>query len=221
MLTYFKWIFWLTFWTLVVAIFHYTLPQVDIARVTDTYEKRIDFGENSIFWASPDVGNDVTTPNRDVFFIQTVRADGSTMVYRNEDTGWNWPPYFKFDTANLQAEAADNKSTAAAPTWVAIKHYGWRNEFLSIYPNAVGVRAVSGPDAAKGFPWLNIIIIVAFLGLVAFIWRMWRRFRAARVDPVVDGISDSFDAAGDAVSERRTRIGRWLDTWRAKENRRH
>ena len=39
-----KWVFWITFWVLVAAFFHYTLPQKDIVRVTDTYEKRIDFG---------------------------------------------------------------------------------------------------------------------------------------------------------------------------------
>ncbi len=67
------------------------------------------------------------------------------MVYRNEDTGWGWPPYFKFDTTNLQAEAADLRSTAAAPQWAIMTHYGWRNEFLSIFPNAIGIRAVDDP----------------------------------------------------------------------------
>ena len=110
-MVYLKWAFWIVVWVLIAAFFHYTLPQHDIARITDTYEKRIDFGENSIFWASPDVGNDTGAVNRDVFFIQAVRTNGRVMVYRNEDTGWGWPPYFKFDTSNLQAEAADQRST--------------------------------------------------------------------------------------------------------------
>ncbi|WP_371225765.1 DUF1523 family protein [Roseovarius sp. 2305UL8-3] len=220
-MVYLKWAFWITFWILIAAVFHYTLPQRDIVRISDTYEKRIDFGENSIFWASPDTGNDTTTVNRDVFFIQTVRAkNGRVMVYRNEDTGWGWPPYFKFDTANLQAEAGDLKATAEAPKWAIIRHYGWRNEFFSIYPNAVEVWPVDGPDAPKGLPWLNIVIIVGFLTVVLGIWRMLRRFRQRRIDPVVDDIQDSWDAAGDAVSEKRGRITRWLDTWRAKDKRR-
>ena len=213
---YVKWSFWFLFWVLVAAIFHYTLPQVDVARVTDTYEKRIDFGENSIFWASPDVGADQQTVNRDVFFIQTKRASGRVMVYRNEDTGWGWPPYFKFDTSNLQAEAADLKSTSEAPKWVAIKHYGWRNEFLSIFPNAVGVRQVAGPDASTGLPWLNITILVIFFALTFAIWRRWRRFRAARIDPVVDDLQQGVDAAGDSIAERRSRFRKWLATWRKK-----
>lgn len=216
-MVYVKWVFVFATWLLVASFLHYTLPQTDILRITDTYEKRIDFGENSIFWSNQGTGEAEDTPNRDVFFIQTVRTDGDVMVYRNEDTGWGWPPYFKFDTANLQAESADLKSTSEAPVWAAIKHYGWRNEFLSIYPNAVGVRTVSGPEASTGIPWLNIAIIVAFLAVVLGVWRLWRRFRAARIDPVVEDIQDGWDAAGDAVADRRSRLSRWLDTWRPKQ----
>lgn len=209
MLTVIRWVFGITFWVLVAGVFHYTLPQVDIVRITDTYEKRIDFGENSIFWATADVGSDGTTTNRDVFFIQTRRAKGDVMVYRNEDTGWGWPPYFKFDTSNLQAEAADAKSTADAPQYYAIKHYGWRNEFMSIFPNAISLRPVSGPDASKGIPYLNILIIVVFLAIVYGIWVRWRRFRMARIDPTLEAIEDE-------VVEQRGRMSRWLASWRKK-----
>ena len=205
-----KWVFWITFWVLVGGFFHYTLPQVDIVRVTDTYEKRIDFGENSIFWAQADVGNDGTAVNRDVFFIQTRRAKGDVMVYRNEDTGWGWPPYFKFDTSNLQAEAADAKSSGDAAKYVAIKHYGWRNEFLSIFPNAISIRAVDGPDAPKGIAWLNIFILVVFFAIVYAIWVRWRRFRMARIDPTLEAIEDD-------LVEKRGRFSRWIGTWRTKD----
>ncbi|MEM6590022.1 MAG: DUF1523 family protein [Pseudomonadota bacterium] len=218
-MVYVKWGIRVLLVLLTLAVFHYTLPQTDIVRVTDTYEKRIDFGENSIFWAAPDVGNDETLANRDVFFIQTVFPNGRVMVYRNEDTGWGWPPYFKFDTSNLQAEASDLKSTVETPKWVAIKHYGWRNEFYSIFPNAIAVWAVSGPDATKAIPWVNIIIIVGFLVAVLMVWAMWRRFRAKRIDPMMDGIGEGFDAAGDAVAARRGRVRAWLDTWKPKHKR--
>ena len=212
---YVKWAFWITFWLLVAAFFHYTLPQHDIARITDTYERRIDFGENSIFWASPDVGSDGTLNNRDVFFIQTVQPDGDVMVYRNEDTGWGWPPYFKFDTSNLQAEAADLRSTSANPTWVAITHYGWRNEFMSIFPNAVSVKRVEGPDATI-IPWVSFIVLLFFAALAWGLWVRWKRFRAARIDPLVSDMGDSWDAAGHNLNERRGRFSRWLDSWKQK-----
>ncbi|MFY0679129.1 MAG: DUF1523 family protein [Thalassovita sp.] len=215
-MVYVKWAFWGVFWLFIVAFFHYTLPQHDIARVTDTYEKRIDFGENSIFWASADSGNAATAANRDVFFVQTKLPNDNVMVYRNEDTGWGWPPYFKFDTSNLQADAVDLKSTAADPQWVVIKHYGWRNEFLSIFPNAVSVRGVDSPDV-RIIPWINIIILMLF-ALVSFaVWARWRRFRQSRIDPMLEGLEDSYDSASDALADRRGRIGRWLGTWKSKK----
>ncbi|KIN74182.1 DUF1523 domain containing protein [Sulfitobacter guttiformis KCTC 32187] len=210
MLGLIRWTFWITVWLIIAAFFHYTLPQVDIVRVTDTYEKRIDPGENRLFWAKADVGTDGTIANRDVFFIQTRRVGGDVMVYRNEDTGWGWPPYFKFDTSNLQAEAGDLKSAEANPRYVAIKHYGWRNEFLTIFPNAISVRAVDGPDASKGIPWLNIILLTLIAAVVYGIWVRWRRFRKARIDPTVEAIEDDLAEASGAVTS-------WFGSWRKKK----
>ena len=190
-MVYVKWGIIIAFWLLVGAFFHYTLPQTDIARITDTYEKRIDFGENSIFWASSGTGNAAGTVNRDVFFIQTVRTDGDVMVYRNEDTGWGWPPYFKFDTSNLQARAADLKSTSENPKWVAITHYGWRNELISIYPNAISVKQVAGPDV-RFIPWFNIVLLTVLFALFWAIRVRWKRFRARRIDPIYDEMTDGW-----------------------------
>ncbi len=189
-----RWTLIIAFWTLVAAFFHYTLPQHDVARITDTYEKRVDFGENSIFWSSPDSGNATDVVNRDVFFIQAFRTNDRPMIYRNEDTGWGWPPYFKFDTANLQAEAADltSRRNSATPQWVVIRHYGWRNEFLSIYPNAVAVWAVDSPDV-RIIPWFNIAVLIVFAAVVWAVWVRWRRFRAARIDPVLEDVGDGID----------------------------
>ena len=203
-----KWVFWITIWVLFGAFLHYTLPQTDIVRITDTFEKRQDFGGNTLFWAQADVGTDGTVANRDVFFIQTRRAKGDVMVYRNEDTGWGWPPYFKFDTSNLQAEAADYRSTEDAARWYAIKHYGWRNEFLTIFPNAISLRPVSGPDASKGIPFVNIILLTLLFALGYAIWVRWRRFRTARITPAMERIEDDF-------ADRRGRFGAW---WASKRN---
>ncbi len=217
-MVYVKWVFWGAFWLFVASFFHYTLPQHDIVRIADTYEKRVDFGENSIFWAKEDAGSAVGGVNRDVFFIQAFYENNRPMVYRNEDTSWGWPPYFKFDTANLQAEATDLKSTKDAPNWVAVKHYGWRNEFFSIYPNAVGVKSVEGPDVTI-MPWLNIVILTVFLAISWAIFVRWRRFRQARIDPVLEDMGDSLDAAGDRIAEKRGRFSGWLDSWRSKPRR--
>jgi len=209
-----KWVLILVFWGFVGGFLHYTLPQKDIVRITDTYEKRIDFGENSMFWANADAGNNAALLNRDVFFIQSRRANGAVMVYRNEDTGWGWPPYFKFDTTNLQAEAADLKSTSEAPKWGIIKHYGWRNEFLSIFPNAVSVTPVAGPDVSKGIAWLNIFILTMLAAIFWAVWVRWRRFRAARIDPILEDAGDAIEGVEAKASNVKDRLTKWLGTWR-------
>ncbi len=192
-MVYVKWVFWGIFWIIVAAFLHYTLPQHDIVRITDTYEKRVDFGENSIFWSNSGSGNADAPLNRDVFFIQAFRTNGKPMIYRNEDTGWGWPPYFKFDTSNLQAEASDliSKKSAAQAQWVSITHYGWRNEFLSIFPNAVAVKPVEGPDA-RIIPWVNIIILTLLAALVWGIWARWRKFRVRRQERKFDEYTDGW-----------------------------
>jgi len=189
----FRWIIRLVLLTLVGGFLHYTLPQHDVVRITDTYEKRVDFGSSRWFWAAADAGAAADSVNRDVFFIQAFQPDDHPMIYRNEDTGWGWPPYFKFDTANLQAEASDLTSKKGADTaqWAMVTHYGWRNEFLSIYPNAVSVRAVSGPDVTVT-PWFNIVILIVLAGLFWAVWVRWVRFRTRRVDPVTERIGDWF-----------------------------
>lgn len=204
-----RWTFWITVWVIIASFFHYTLPQTDIVRVTDTYESRENPSQYTLFWGSPDIAADGTELPRDVFFIQSRRAKGDVMVYRNEDTGWGWPPYFKFDTANLQAEAGDLVSTSQAPQFVAIRHYGWRNEFMSIYPNALSVRVVNGPDAPKGIPFLNIIILTLLAAVAYGIWVRWRRFRMARIDPTMEAIEDDFAEATGAVTG-------WFGSWRKK-----
>lgn len=187
---YAKWTFIGLLAVIVIGFLHYTLPQHDIVRIVGTENRRIDFGENSIFWASP-AGGAAQMGNRDVFFIQTQRANGKPMVYRNEDTGWGWPPYFKLDSSNLQTMAQDLVSNKADPLWVSMTHYGWRNEWLSIYPNAVSVKVVSGPDA-RIIPWFNIIFLILLLVGVLFVRRLWLRFRHRSIDPMFnDGPSDN------------------------------
>jgi hypothetical protein len=202
-----KWTFWIAVWLIIAGFLHYSLPQVDIVRITDTYEKRID--ADSIFWADAPRNVDGSAMNRDVFFIQTRRAKGDVMVYRNEDTGWGWPPYFKFDTSNLQAEAADARSVSGAPQYYALKHYGWRNEFLSIYPNAISIRAVDGPGVDKGLPWLNLIVLALLAAVTYAIWVRWRRFRRARIDPRLEAIEDD-------LAIRRSRFAEWRAARRQK-----
>lgn len=215
-MVYVKWAFWGTVWLIVGAFFHYTLPQHDIVRIVNTYEERQELGDwTRVFWSTPD-DQSTALINRDVQFIQAVTPEGKAKVYRNEDTGWHWPPYFKFDTANLYTEANDAKSTKDNPEWYSVTHYGWRNEYWSVFPNAVGLKRVDGPDATI-IPWLNIIILTLFFALIWAIWVRWRRFRAKRIDPMLEGIEDSWDDSMDTLAEKRGRVRRWLDSWKSKK----
>jgi len=199
---------------------HYYLPQRDIVKVVDTDVKRMDIKKGSPFWDSPDVGtNDEAT--RDVRFISTVRANGKTSVYRNEDTGWSFPFYLKFDSSDLSAKAQDmaNKDEQ----WVAITHYGWRIRLFSIWPNATKIKQVDGPNTFL-IPWFNI----AFLSILAFIafwiWRMIRRWKKKNVDPITDKIGEEIDEVSEAVgrhadaaqkdiAEKRSAFSKFMRRW--------
>ena len=148
---------------LVVAVFDYTLPATNIVKIVGTEVVRTELSGNSFFWASPDTGTgtDADQGNRDVRFINAVFDDGDPRVFRNEDTGWRWPPYFKFGSGNLQAEA---QNLAEKQSWVAVRHYGWRFEAMSIYPNALSMREVDSPDAGS-WNWTRTIaaVVIAFV----------------------------------------------------------
>ena len=205
---------------LVGSFLHYVLPQHDIAKITSTEIIRTDLsGWNKMFFAQADSGSAETT-SRDIRFINAERQKAwilgffprettGVMVYRNEDSGWIWPPYFKFDSADLQAEAAANISPPGQENWVVITHYGWRNRFLSIYPNAVGIRAVDGPDV-RVIPWFNIFFFV-FLGLAAlFVRAAWLQFRERMMDPALEKAGDRWDEIEAGAAEKRSRLKRWF-----------
>ena len=181
-------VFLLVFLLIVGVFFHYTLPQRDIVRITGTEVVREDFTSLNRWFFSNNENGTTASGSRDIRFINAVRANGDVIVYRNEDTGFGWPPYFKLDTADLQARATSLVSPEAAPQWVAISHYGWRMHFPTAYPNAVGLRPVAGPDVTF-FPWFNIVILLILAGLVFLAWRMWERFKDRVIDPIVDRIA--------------------------------
>jgi hypothetical protein len=208
MLKWFKWIVAALFWGFIGLTLHYTLPQRDIVYATGVEIKREDLGRNAFFWASSKTGSDVST-SRDIRFVDSVRPNGKVMVYRNEDTGWGWPPYFKLNSANLQAEIRNVVSTSADPRWVVVRHYGWRVEFMSIYPNAISVWEVDSPNADIGWPWFNTIFLGVFALVSGALFLRWRRFKAARLDPMGDAIEDRLDMAAQTIGDRSRRLGRW------------
>jgi len=108
----------------IAAAINYSMPSYDVTKVTGVEVKRVD-KDGPITKANPADG-----PTRDVYFINTQHENGKVMVYRNEDTRWGFPFYFKFGSANLQAlaQAFGNEEKT-----VEIKYYGWRPTFFTYF----------------------------------------------------------------------------------------
>ena len=213
-----------TKWTLriVAALFalgflHYTLPQHDIVKITGTYNRLTTIGsENAWAYASPDTGTAESGITRDIRFIEAAYPDGDVMVYRNEDTGWIWPPYFKYDSSNLQAEAGNLKSDSASPKWVMVTHYGWRLPILSIYPNAISVREAASPDEGV-IPYVSIVVIAFLIFAIFMIRRMWAQFWERSVEPVAAEMGETWDGVEAKATGFVGRIKAWFNRGRTKK----
>jgi hypothetical protein len=131
---------------LIGAPLHWTLPRTSIVVMTGSEVKRMDDGAGG---------------TRDVYFIFTEDPETKApRVYRNEDTGFGFPPYFKFASANLQSRAG---SLAADRARVAVTHYGWRIPMISAFPNAVSIKPVEADY--RHIPLFNILFFSSLLGL--------------------------------------------------------
>lgn len=201
-LTRLKIAFWLVAFAVVATFLHYCLPQRDVVRIVGTDVVRQDV-------RSEDAQGNPVTVTRDVRFIYTKAPDGEDRVYRNEDTGWGWPPYLKFDTADLAAQASDLVSNSDNPKWVVVRHYGWRIPIFSMFPNAVAIRPASGPDEEL-FPWFNVVFLALLMLIVLMVRGMVILFFRAHVDPVVEQIELEYDEQVGAVRRRLRRIRRWF-----------
>ncbi|ROU01038.1 DUF1523 family protein [Histidinibacterium lentulum] len=214
----------ITFLVVLALFLHYVLPQQDVARIVGTEIIRTDLsGVNRIFYAQADAGGQqldtrdlrlINTVRKRTYLLGFVRGGDQTMVYRNEDTGWIYPPYFKFDSSDLQAEANDMTSTSANPEWVVITHYGWRIRWLTVFPNAISIREAPGPDY-RPIPWVNLLVLAGLVALGFFLRAMWAQFRERTLDPIADAAGDRIDRAQAGAQERRGRFRRWLDSWKS------
>ena len=79
-------------------------------------------------------------------------------MYRNEDTGWGWPPYFKFNSADVTAQA-QSLAGETEKSWVLVTYYGWRVTLLSHFPNAIGLEKVN--KDYRHLPLFNIFFLFA------------------------------------------------------------
>ena len=191
-MTYVKWAFYAVLIAAVAALLHYSLPQRDIARITGQEVKRRD--------VTVDTGTGARTETRDVNYIYTVDTEGRERAYRNEDTDFGWPPYFKFDTADVSAVAANSVSSKDDPQWMVITHYGWRINMFSMFENVVGIREAASKDEPL-YPWFNAAVITTLILVVLLIRRFLQIFYRERIEPMVESVDQEFDEASETVSE--------------------
>jgi hypothetical protein len=158
MMTYLKWIVGAVVVLAIGLGLYWTLPSRDVVRILGT-----EIARRSV--ETENAQGETVSRTQDVRYIKAVTPDGEPRVYRNEDTGWGWPPYFKFDSANLAAEADNLTSSEADPRWVVVTHYGWRIPLLSKFPNATSLKPADGPDPTL-IPWFNIAVVVVLIVLV-------------------------------------------------------
>lgn len=153
-------------WALASA---YYLPAQEKVQITGTEVKREDFTRA-----------DGTRDSHDVRYIMATNLEGRVRAYRNEDTGWGFPPYFKFNSGDLAAQAsaiARNQQDAV----VLVRAYGRRVPIASLYPNALSLRIVDPeyePFPAFVFAYLAACFSLLVVGYLAFLrLRRWRPFR--------------------------------------------
>lgn len=143
------------------ATVNFYFPHYEVTHITGVEVKRVD-KDGPITKANPADG-----PTRDVYYIYTQKpGTDKVMVYRNEDTRWGFPFYFKFNSADLQARAqgfaVDKKS-------VQVKYYGWRLVMFDEFRNMVSMKeAKASSDAASpiaSYILYFVLLITLFLSI--------------------------------------------------------
>ena len=212
-----KWTLRIVAALLALGFLHYTLPQHDVVWITGTDNRPTTLSwENSWAYSSADSGTAENTTSRNIRFIMGAFEDGDVMVYRNEDTGFIWPPYFKFDSATLDAEAKKLTSTSESPKWVVVTHYGWRLPILSIFPNAVSMREAASPDE-RVIPYVSIVVIAFLLFAIFMIRRIWAQFWERSVEPVAAEMGETWDGVEAKATGFLGRVKAWFNRGRARK----
>ena len=150
----------LSFFIVIGGGVNYAMPSYDETYVTGMEVRRMD-KDGVISKANPADGE-----VRDVYFLFTESEPNKVMVYRNEDTGWGLPPYFKFGSADIQAKA---QAYANEKQRVQIKYYGWRINWMNEFRNIVSIKPLlEGETVAKpivSYVLYGVIVLLFFLSV--------------------------------------------------------
>jgi Protein of unknown function (DUF1523). len=143
----------------------YYLPEKSITTITGGEVKRVD-KDGPIGKENPADG-----PTMDVYYIYTSQENDKVRVFRNEDTRWSWPFYFKFNSADVQAQAKtlENRKNSAR-----ITSYGWRINIFSQFPNVTHIEVVDADASTFSFfRWFWFALWAGAFGYLSLITRRY------------------------------------------------
>ncbi|WP_033622142.1 DUF1523 family protein [Helicobacter pylori] len=134
----------------------YCMPHYSMAVISGVEVKRMNENENM-----PN-NKEVKTLARDVYFVQTYdpKDKKSVTVYRNEDTRFSFPFYFKFNSADISALAQ-----SLVNQQVEVQYYGWRINLFNMFPNVIFLKPLKENDEMSKpvFSWiLYALLLVGF-----------------------------------------------------------
>ncbi|MGL2848032.1 DUF1523 family protein [Helicobacter pylori] len=134
----------------------YCMPHYSVAVISGVEVKRMNENEST-----PN-NKEVKTLARDVYFVQTYdpKDQKSVTVYRNEDTRFGFPFYFKFNSADISALAQ-----SLVNQQVEVQYYGWRINLFNMFPNVIFLKPLKeGAEMSKPiFSWiLYTLLLVGF-----------------------------------------------------------
>lgn len=159
MIKYFLILVMLSLHIVLVGAVNYAFPSYEQTVVTGMEVRRMD-KDGVISKSNPPDGE-----VRDVYFLFTEEPNSKkVMVYRNEDTGWGLPFYFKFGSADIQAKA---QAYANEKQLVEIRYYGWRINWLNEFRNIVSIKPLEAGETLSK-PWFSYILY-AFFALTFFL----------------------------------------------------
>lgn len=159
----------------IAGLLAWVLPQHRVVYVQGTEVRRGDGRTLQAEGVPPRV-----EPGQDVYYLHTTNLDRTEVhVFRNEDTGFGFPWYFKMDSAEVQGRA--QLLARKQDQMALVTYYGWRIPVLQLFPNAVDIEAWDRPDEPLPVFNLTFLALLALLaGGAAWRYRRWRRARAAR-----------------------------------------
>ncbi|GAA7294714.1 DUF1523 family protein [Helicobacter pylori] len=132
----------------------YCMPHYSAAVISGVEVKRMNENENT-----PNNNKEVKTLARDVYFVQTYdpKDKKSVTVYRNEDTRFGFPFYFKFNSADISALAQ-----SLVNQQVEVQYYGWRINLFNMFPNVIFLKPLKeSTDISKPiFSWILYALLL-------------------------------------------------------------